>query len=171
MKNLAKSMAAAALLGSALVSTPVLAEQKIGVVDVQGIFQAMPQAAEIQAVIEAEFKDQIQEINKLQEDGRFYAERLQRDAATMSEAEKEDIQKKIIDVRDQLAQKGQPLQQNIQRRTNEERNKLLSLIKQAIDAVAEQEGYDMVLSAGSVSFAKQEHDLSQQVLETVSKIN
>lgn len=171
MKNLAKSMAAAALLGSALISTPALAEQKIGVVDVQGIFQSMPQAAEIQAVIEAEFKDQIQEINKLQEDGRFYAERLQRDAATMSESEKEDIQKKIIDVRDQLAQKGQPLQQNIQRRTNEERNKLLGLIKQAIDAVAEKEGYDMVLSAGSVSFAKADHDLSQQVLETVSKIN
>lgn len=171
LKNLAKTIAATAMLGSALLSTPVLAEQKIGVVDVQAIFQAMPQAAEIQNTIQAEFKDQLQEINQLQEDGRFYSERLQRDAATMSEQEKQEIQKKILEVRDQLAAKGQPLQQNIQRRTNEERNKILGLIRQSIDSVAAAGNYDVVLSAASVSYAKPEHDLSQKVLDQVNKIN
>ncbi|WP_338516592.1 OmpH family outer membrane protein [Alteromonas gracilis] len=171
MKQLVKHFVAGAMLGSALVSTSVMAEQKVAVVDVQGVFQAMPQAAEIQNAIQAEFKDQLEEVNQLQRDGQFYAERLQRDAATMSDAEKKELEQKILAVRESLAEKGQPLQQNIQRRSNEERNKLLGLIKQAIDAVAAKEGYDVVLNSGAVAFAKEEHDLSEQVLEQVSKVN
>ncbi|OJF70714.1 hypothetical protein BK026_19145 [Alteromonas sp. V450] len=171
MKQLVKHIVAGAMLGSALVSTSVMAEQKIAVVDVQGIFQAMPQAAEIQNAIQTEFKDQIEEVNQLQRDGQFFAERLQRDAATMSDAEKKDLEQKILKVREDLAAKGQPLQQNIQRRSNEERNKLLGLIKQAIDSVAAKEGYDLILNAGAVAFTKEEHDLSEQVLKQVSKAN
>ncbi|WP_421133828.1 OmpH family outer membrane protein [Alteromonas sp. A079] len=171
MKQLVKHIVAGAMLGSALVSTSVMAEQKLAVVDVQGVFQAMPQAAEIQNAIQMEFKDQLEEVNQLQRDGQFFAERLQRDAATMSEAEKKDLEQKILNVREQLTTKGQPLQQNIQRRSNEERNKLLGLIKQAIDAVAAKEGYDVVLNAGAVAFAKEEHDLSEQVLQQASKAN
>ena len=166
MKQLVKHIVAGAMLGSALVSTSVMAEQKLAVVDVQGVFQAMPQAAEIQNAIQVEFKDQIEEVNQLQRDGQFYAERLQRDAATMSEQEKKDLEQKILNVREELAKKGQPLQQNIQRRS-----KLLGLIKQAIDSVAAKQGYDLVLNAGAVAFAKEEHDLSEQVLEQVSKVN
>jgi outer membrane protein len=110
-------------------------------------------------------------VNQLQRDGQFYAERLQRDAATMSDAEKKELEQKILSVREELAKKGQPLQQNIQRRSNEERNKLLGLIKQAIDSVAAKQGYDLVLNAGAVAFAKEEHDLSEQVLQQVSKTN
>jgi len=171
LKQLVKHIVAGAMLGSALMSTSVMAEQKVAVVDVQGIFQAMPQAAEIQNAIQMEFKDQIEEVNQLQRDGQFYAERLQRDAATMSEQEKKDLEQKILAVREELTKKGQPLQQNIQRRSNEERNKLLGLIKQAIDSVAAKEGYDLVLNAGAVAFAKDEYDLSEQVLKQVSQTN
>lgn len=171
MKFATRSLIATAMLGSSLLSAPVFAEQKIGIVDVQGIFQAMPQTAEISALIEAEFKTQIEEIKKLQDDGQFYAERLQRDAATMAAKEKEEIEKKIMDVRQQLAEKGQPLQQQIQRRNQEERNKLLALIKQAIDATAAKEGYDLILNAGAASFAKEEHDISQKVIEQLNKLN
>ena len=168
---MAKHILATAMLGSALVSGSAMAEQKIGVVDVQTVFQAMPQAAEISNSIQMEFKDQIDEVNQLQKDGQFYAERLQRDAATMSEKDKKELQQKIQGVREQLAEKGQPLQQNIQRRQNEERNKLLGLIKQAIDSVAKKDDYDLILSAGAVSFSKEQFDVSEQVLEQVKKTN
>ncbi|MFC3093153.1 OmpH family outer membrane protein [Alteromonas sediminis] len=171
MKYVTKSLIATAMLGASLVSAPVLAEQKIAIIDVQGVFQAMPQAAEINAKIQSEFKTQIDEINQLQKDGQFYAERLQRDAATMSDSEKEDLQQKILDVRQQLAEKGQPLQQNIQRRTQEERNVLLGIIKNAIDSVAASQNYDLVLDAGAASFAKPEFDISQKVLDEINKAN
>lgn len=171
MKQLVKQIIATAMLGSALVSTSAMAEQKIGVVDVQGVFQSMPQAAEIQNSIQMEFKDRIEEVNQLQRDGQFYAERLQRDAATMSEQEKKDLQQKILNVREELSKKAQPLQQEVQQRRNEEQNKLLGLIKQAIDKVAADQGYDLVLTSNAVSFAKDQYDMSEQVLEQVNKTN
>ena len=168
MKQLVKHIVAGAMLGSALVSTSVMAEQKIAVVDVQGIFQAMPQAAEIQNAIQVEFKDRIEEVNQLQRDGQFFAERLQRDAATMSAQEKKELEQKMLAVREE---KAQPLKQNIQRRSNEEQNKLFSLIKQAIDSVAAKQGYDIVLNATATPFVKEQYDMSEQVLEQVSKVN
>lgn len=171
MKQLVKNAIAGAVLGTALLSSPAMAEQKIAVVDVQGIFQSMPQVAEIQNTIQIEFKDRIEELQQLQRDGQFYAERLQRDAATMSAEEKADIEQKIIEVRTALEQKAAPLQQEIQRREGEERNKLLGLIRMAIDTVAAAQDVDLVLNSGAVAFASQDIDLSEAVLEQVSKTN
>ena len=49
-------------------------------------------------------------------------------------------------------------------------NKLLGLIKQAIDSVAAKGKYDLVLNAGAVAYTADEHDISEQVLEQVKKI-
>lgn len=171
MKTLAKSLIATALMGSALMSSAAMAEQKIGVVDIQSVFRALPQAAVISENINTEFKDRIEEVNRLQKDGEYYVEKLQRDAATMSDQEKQELQQQIVDTRRALQEKAQPLQAEIQRRTTEEQNKLLALIKQAIDGVAATEGYDMILNANAVTFAKEDLDLSDKVLNQVSKIN
>jgi Skp family chaperone for outer membrane proteins len=46
-----------------------------------------------------------------------------------------------------------------------------SLVANVFDSVAAKQGYDLVLNAGAVAFAKEEHDLSEQVLQQVSKTN
>lgn len=171
MKNVAKQLIATALLGSALVSTSAMAEQKIGVVDMQSIFQNMPQAAEMQNSIQEEFKEQIDEVQLLQSEGQVFGARLQRDAATMSDAEKEELISKIENIQRQLQEKGQPLQRAIQERQNQERNKLLGLIKTAIDTVAAKQGYDLVLTSGSVAYVNEKHDISGEVQKLVNKTN
>ena len=88
MKDFTKNLIAGALLTTAMASTSVFAEQKIGAVNVQGVFQAMPQAADIQETIAAQFKDKTEEVSRLEKDIKYYLEKNQRDAATMSEKEK-----------------------------------------------------------------------------------
>ena len=66
MNKFTKSLIAGALIGTAMMSSAVQAEQKIGVVNVQGIFQAMPQAASIQEAIASEFKDKTEEVSRLE---------------------------------------------------------------------------------------------------------
>ena len=58
-----------------------------------------------------------------------------------------------------------------ERRQNEERNKILALIKQAIDSVAADNDYDLVLDAPAVVYADESNDLSQKVLDQLSKLN
>ncbi|MFT7412031.1 MAG: outer membrane protein [Paraglaciecola sp.] len=171
MKKFTKSLIAGALLTTAMASSVVFAEQKIGAVNVQGIFQAMPQAASIQESIAAEFKDKTEEVSRLEKDIKYYLEKNQRDAATMSTKEKTELEGKIISLREQYTGKAQPLQKEIQARLQEEQNKLLGLIKQGIDSVAAQEKYDVILNANSVAYINPESDISKLVLDQIAKIN
>ena len=171
MKRFVKTLAAAAVLSSAVLATPVMAEQNIAVVDVQGVFRALPQSAEIAQTITEEFKERTDELRKLEGDGKFLVEKLQREAMTMSEEQQQELRQQIVDLQQELQEKGAPLQQEIQRRNNEEQGKILALIRQSIDQVAAAEDYDMVLNANAVIFAKPENDISDKVLEQVSKIN
>jgi outer membrane protein len=171
LKKFTKSLIAGALLTTAMASSVVFAEQKIGAVNVQGIFQAMPQAASIQESIAAEFKDKTEEVSRLEKDIKYYLEKNQRDAATMSTKEKTELEGKIISLREQYTGKAQPLQKEIQARLQEEQNKLLGLIKQGIDSVAAQEKYDVILNANSVAYINPESDISKLVLDQIAKIN
>jgi outer membrane protein len=170
LKNFTKSLIAGALLTTSMASTSVFAEQKIGAVNVQGVFQAMPQAADIQEKIATQFKDKTEEVSRLEKDIKYYQEKNQRDAATMSKKEKTELEGKIIALREEYTAKAQPLQQEIQKRFQEEQNKLLGLIKQGIDAVASKGKYDVILNSNSVAFINPDNDISQLVLEQVGKI-
>lgn len=171
MKKFTKSLIAGALITTAMASSAVFAEQKIGAVNVQGIFQAMPQAASIQESIAAEFKDKTEEVSRLEKDIKYYLEKNQRDTATMSAIQKTELEGKIIALREEYTGKAQPLQKEIQQRLQEEQNKLLGVIKQGIDTVAAKEKYDVILNSNAVAFITPENDISKLVLEQVAKSN
>lgn len=168
MKSL-KLSALALTLTASMMSMSAQAEQKIGVVNVQAIFQGLPQAATVQQTITAEFKDEIEVVNRLEKDLQYYLEKQKRDTATMSQAEITELEGKINSLREEYAAKAQPLQQNTQRRLGEERNKLLALISQGINTVAEKGNYDMVLNANAITYVKPENDISTKVLEELTK--
>ena len=59
----------------------------------------------------------------------------------------------------------------MRRRQAEERNKIFALIQQAITAVAAEEKVDIILDSKAVTFVKPEKDLTDKVVEKVSKLN
>ena len=71
--------------------------------------------------------------------------------------------------RQQYEQLARPLDEEIRTRQAEERNKVLALIKAAIDVVAEREKFDMVLNSGAAVYAKPEYDISEAVVAQASK--
>lgn len=171
MKQLAKTFLTSAVLGGMMLSSAAMAQQKIGIVSVEAVFQQMPQAAGIAAAIQAEYKDRAEEISRLQKDIEYQINKRQREAATMSEAQIKELETKIIEMRNEYASKAQPLQEEIKQRQTEERNKLIALIRQSIETVAAEGDFDMVLQGQAAAFVKPEYDLSQKVLEQVSKAN
>lgn len=169
MNKLANVLGKLVLLGSLCVSSAAFAQQKIGIVDVQGVFQALPQAVGIQQQITEEFRDQYAEVEKMQKDLAYYTEKLQRDAATMSATEKSDLEEQIIGLQQEYQTKGGALQQELQRRNAEERNKILAVIKSAVDVVAEKDKYDLILNANAIIFTKEGFDISEKIVEEASK--
>jgi outer membrane protein len=76
---------------------------------------------------------------------------------------------KVQEQRQQYEATARPLDEQIRARQNEERNKILAMIKNAIDVVAEREKFDVVLNAGAAVYAKPEYDISDAVAAQVSK--
>lgn len=159
------------VVASTLVAGTAMAA-KIAVVDVQAAFQQLPQAAMIQEDIQKEFADEIQKVSGMEKDIKYYMEKHQRDSATMSEKEKEELVSKITKLREDYANTAKPLQMNVQRRQAEERNKILALIKQTIDQIAAEGKYDVVLQKNAIAYMKgaENNDITQKVVDKVSKI-
>ena len=147
------------------------AAETIAVVNVQKILAQLPQTQAMMQTLNNEFAGPREELQKLQSDIKFNIEKFQRESMTMSQEQQDELKLKVETMQKELQQKAQPLDQRLKQRQQEERNKILALVGQAIDAVAEEEKIDIVLRAESVVFAKPATDISDKVAERITKLN
>lgn len=157
------------LAGVLLAGTAAAKEMKIGYVDIQAVASQIPQANAMQEAIKKEFSGRIEDVSKLEKDIAFNIEKIRRDGPTMSEKQQDELKEKVNQQRQQYENLARPLDEEIRNRQAEERNKVLGLIKTAIDVVAEREKYDLILNASSAVYAKPEYDISEAVITQVSK--
>jgi outer membrane protein len=155
--------------GLLMAGTVAAKEMKIAYVDVQAVAAKIPQSAAMQETIKNEFSQRIETVGKLEKDITFNIEKLRRDGPTMSEKQQEELKATVTSQRQQYEQLARPLDEEIRNRQAEERNKVLALIKAAIDVVAEREKFDLVLNSGAAVYAKPEFDISEAVAAQVSK--
>jgi len=116
VKKLFKSTAVA-VLATLMMGTSVNAfAHKVGIVDMQEIYKQLPQMAKIEQSLQTEFAERRQELEKLQGDIRFEAEKFKRESTTMSQDQKDALRDKIQGMQKNLAEKGRPLEQEIKSR-------------------------------------------------------
>jgi len=171
LKKLVKSIALATLASGAMLSSAAMAaDQKIAVVNFQEVMGKIPQTAAVMQSLEAEFKDAKAELAQLEKDIKYYQEKKQRDSSLMSKKEIEDLDKKIAEQYQQYQTKGKALQQQAGARQNEETNKIIALVRQAIDGIAAKGNYDLVLEQKAVVYVKPDATITDKVVEQVSKL-
>lgn len=170
MKKLVNNIFATALLGSALMSSAAMAEQRIGIVNVDAVFQQMPQTVSVQQSISIEFKDRQAEIERMRNDIGEQINKLRKDAPTMSETQIKSEEARINELRKQFEAKAKPVQEEYQARMKEENDKLIQLLQTSIQAVSTEEKFDMVLDRKMAVYVNPAYDISDKVLKKVSQI-
>ncbi|QBG35135.1 OmpH family outer membrane protein [Litorilituus sediminis] len=171
MKNFIKSVVmTTAASGMLLASSAMAADQSIAVVNFQEVMGKIPQTAALMQSLEAEFKDEKAVVTQLEKDIKYFQEKKKRDGALMSAKEKEELDTKIASLFQDYQVKGKALQQKANQRQNEETNKILALVRQAVDNIAAKEDYDLVLSQQAVVFSKPDVVITDKVVEQVSKL-
>lgn len=159
-----------AMMVLVLLGAPIAAQaEKIAVVDMQAVFEQLPQREQVSQTLKTEFGDRVAAVQKMQEDLRGMLETQQRDGALMSESQKTEMVRKMESMKSELQLKGKALDEDMRRRQGEEQNKLLVKVQQAINAIAEKESYDMVLQRGAVIYVKPTADISSKVVDALSK--
>ena len=171
MKKLFKSTAVA-ILATLMMGTSVNAfAHKVGIVDMQEIYKQLPQMAKIEQSLQTEFAERRQELEKLQGDIRFEAEKFKRESTTMSQDQKDALRDKIQGMQKNLAEKGRPLEQEIKSRQNQELAKVQTLIIETIQEIAKKGDFDEVKVKDTTIYfnPKEVTDLSSKVVSAVSK--
>lgn len=172
MKKFIKSAVIATAASAALLANAaVAADQKIGVVNFQEVMAKIPQSAAVVQSLKNEFKDQEAVIAQLEKDIKYFQEKKQRDSSLMSEKEKTELDTKIGELFKDYQAKGAALQQAAGARQKQEQGKIIALVRQAVDSVAAKNKFDLVLQAQAVAFVKPDANITDKVVEQVSKLN
>ena len=167
IKTMVMGVAASGML---LAGSAMAADQKIGVINFQEVMSKIPQTAALMQSLEAEFKDEKAIVTQLEKDIKYYQEKLKRDGSLMSAKEKEELNVKVKSLFQEYQVKGKALQEKASQRQNQETNKIIALVRQAVDKIAVKQNYDLVLSQQAVVYAKPDSSLTDVVVEQVSKL-
>ena len=152
------------LLASVVLSTPALAETKVGVVDTVRLMEEAPQAKSAQADIESEFAPREQELIGLQKSIRKLEDKLSRDGAVMSEKESSKLERDILSKRRELKRTQDEFRDDLNIRKNEVLSKLQRQMYEATVTLAKENNYDVILGQGVV-YSNKKVDITDLVLE------
>jgi outer membrane protein len=155
----------AALTGFASVAS---AQAKIGVVSTNRLMSDAPQAKAANDAIRAEFAPREREIQTLGLQLKTREEKLQKDAATMTEIQRSSEEKALRDGYRELTLKQETVQEDFNARRNEEMSKLNRTLLEEVQTFARAQGFDLILADG-VLFATPALDVTVPVLEALKK--
>ena len=154
-------------LGLALMSGPACAEIKIGVVNFQKLLEEAPQSKAAMQTLEGEFAPRRRELLTMQNDMKARDEKLQKEGAVMSEADRVKAEKTLSGQQREFQRKGSEFQDDVSTRRNEEIGKVQRYLVTEIQAYANAQGFDLVLGDG-VFFAKGPLDITANVLAVLA---
>ena len=141
---------------------------KIAIVNMGSLFQQVAQKTGVSATLENEFKGRASELQGMESDLQSKMQRLQRDGSTMKAADRSKLEKDVMSQRQAFSQKAQAFEQDRQRRSNEERGKLVTRIQTAVKSVAADQGVDLVVDANAVAYNSSDvKDITADVLKQV----
>ncbi|HMS26501.1 MAG TPA: OmpH family outer membrane protein [Burkholderiaceae bacterium] len=151
----------------ASLSLPAFAQDfKIGFINTDRIFRDANSAKAAQAKLEQEFSRREKELNDLGIQIKAAADKLDKDAPTLSESQKTARQKQIVDQDRDFQRKRREFQEDLSARKNEELQQVLERANKVVKQVAETEKYDLVLQ--EVVYINPKHDMTEKVLKALN---
>jgi len=144
------------------------AELKVGIFDEQLVLSKVPQVNLIASNLQAKFKDRMDAAKALRDDGLKQQEAFQRDAMTMTEAQRIEKQRELQKLSNDLKINENNLKEDFQRARTEEVNKIRIKIQQTVAKLAAAENFDVILRIEAVAFRKETLDVSNKLITILS---
>ena len=163
-----KSMFAAALLLVAGTSLAAQAQElKIGFVSTERIFRDAAPAKAATAKLEQEFSKRDKDIQELAAKLKSAAEKLDKDAPVLSDAERGKRQRELAEMDKDFQRRQREFREDLNQRRNEELAIVLEKANKVIKQLAETEKYDIVFQE-AVYFSPR-IDITDKVLKALNK--
>ncbi|MDR0673897.1 MAG: OmpH family outer membrane protein [Zoogloeaceae bacterium] len=149
------------------VASPVEAtELKVGYVDTQRIFRNAPAAVQAAKDIEKEFSGRDQELQKMAKKLQGMQENMEKNAVTMSEAERRNKEREYAELSREFQRKQREFREDLSLRQNEAYATISDKANKAIRQIAESEKFDLILQ--DVIWVSPRLDITDKVVKALS---
>jgi outer membrane protein len=158
----------ALIVVATLAAAPAIQAQalKIGYVNFGRLLEESPQAKAAQQALETEFMPRQREVAAQQKSLQEKADKLQKESAVMSEADRIRTEREMRDLELNVQRRFKELQEDLNLRRNEEVGRMQRALLQEVQAYARANGFQLVVSEG-VLFAADGVDITPQVVAAI----
>ena len=147
----------------------VSAEIKIGFVEIKKILQNAPQTVKANKVLEKEFTKRTKKLKKTVKKIKQKEIAFQKDSMTMSDSDREKKIKEIQGLKIDAQRTEREVREDIDLRRKEEIANVQSLVNIAVEKVAKEQAYDLILYQG-VAFAGKKVDITNVVIKALGTL-
>ena len=166
MKTFALRCALAASLIAAAAGPAVAQDLKIGYVNSERVLREATPAKAAQAKLEAEFSKREKELNDTATKLKTAADKLEKDAPTLAESERNRRQRELVESDRDLQRKRREFQEDLNQRRNEELAAVVERANRVIKQIFDSEKYDLILQ--EVVFASGRVDITDKVIRVLN---
>jgi outer membrane protein len=141
---------------------------RIGVVNSEKIFKESNLAKASQSKLQAEFAKREKDLRDEAQKIKSAAEKLDKDAAVMSDADRVRKQRELADSDRELQRKQREFTEDVNQRSFEERSKIAQKANQALKAVAEQRKLDLIVQ--EAAYVNPRIDVTEDVIKALNNL-
>jgi outer membrane protein len=160
-----KSLVAVAVVAAAL-GTAQAQELKIGYVNSERVLREAAPAKAALARMEADFSKRDRDLNDQGAKLKAAADKLEKEAPTLSEGERNRRQRELVEQDRDLQRKRREFQEDLNQRRNEETAGLVERANKVIKQIFDNEKYDLILQ--DVVFAGPRVDITEKVIKALN---
>jgi outer membrane protein len=154
------------IVSVAMLATNVIAQDfRVGFVNTDRIFREANMAKSAQAKLETEFSKRERDLVAQGESLRLASEKFEKDAPTLSEAQRTTRQRNLVEQDRDFQRKRREFQEDLNNRKNEELQGVLERANRIVKQVAEAEKYDIVLQ--EAVYFNPKHDITEKVIKAL----
>ncbi|MBI4040389.1 MAG: OmpH family outer membrane protein [Deltaproteobacteria bacterium] len=147
----------------------LLAQEKIGYVDVQEALQSVKVAERVRDEIKKEFSKREKDLKNKQQEVMKLEENYQKQEVALTEAKKKQL-------KEEFAKKFQELQQALAKNEQEMREleqkkmaPILQNMSQVLEQISKEKGYQMVVAKNALLYASKDQDLTSLLIQSFNK--
>ena len=141
-------------------------EFKMGFVNTERIFREAASAKQAQAKLEQEFSKREKELVDAGNTLKAASEKLEREAPTLSESQRNTRQKQLVEQDRDFQRKRREFQEDLNARKNEEQQVVVERANRAVKQVAESEKYDVIFQ--EAVYVNPKHDITDKVIKALN---
>ena len=139
---------------------------RLGYVNLDRIIREAVPAKNAQAKLEQEFSRRDKDLQDLGASIKSAAEKLEREAPTLSESQRASRQKQLVEQDRDFQRKRREFQEDLNARRNEELQQVFERANRVVRQLADAEKYDLILQEAVYVNAK--HDITDKVIKTLN---